>query len=36
MDDALALGPAAQAHVQEAAEGQPEKSGEECSEDANH
>ena len=32
LDDALALGPAAQAHVQEAAEGQPEKPGEDGSE----
>jgi len=35
-DNALACGPAAQAHVQEAAEGQPEKPGENGSEDARH
>ena len=36
VDYALTLGPAAEADVQEAAEGEAEKAGEDCAEDTNH
>ncbi len=35
-DDALAFGPAAQADVEKAAEGEAEKTREDCSQDSNH